>query len=88
MGSPKKRTILSEQTKANLKVAEVIKITPQSKSSPTEYCIILVGKTGKTAYVEDRDENVIIYKSISAAKKHLGQHCDPKKIMIVSQLSI
>jgi hypothetical protein len=85
---PKKRITLSDQTKVNLEVATAINITPLSKTNPTEYCVILVGKTGKTAYVDDKDGNIIVYKSIAAAKARLKLYCDKNKIKVISQLSI
>lgn len=85
----KMRRTFSDQTKINISAARKVKITPVDKSSATKYRVILIGKTGKTAIVEDRDGNEILYDSYNKAKvqlKYWGITRD--QFVLISQLDI
>lgn len=84
-----KRRTFSDQTKINIAAARKVKIIPVDKSSSTKYRVILVGKTGKTAAVEDRYGNEIFYDSYNKAKvklKYWGITRD--KFVLVSQMDM
>ena len=83
------RRTFSDQTKVDIAAARKVKIIPVDKSSDTKYRVILIGKAGKTAIVEDREGNEILYDSYNKAKvqlKYWGITRD--QIVLVSQLDI
>lgn len=84
----RRRNVISDQTKANLQAAEKVRITPQSQSELTSYYVVLVGKTGKIAHVENTRDELIIYDTISAARRQLKKLVDLSKIEVVSQFDI
>ncbi len=84
----KKRTIISDLGKANLKAAKRVKIIPKHRNSSFEYFVLLVGTMGKKIPLEDKNGNTIIYSSIIAAKRQLKSYIDLGKVEIVSQLEV
>lgn len=84
-----KRTILSDQTKANISVARKAKIIPTDKSASARYQVLLIGKGNKSALVEDTNGDPIFFNGYGQAKARLmywGLTRD--QIILVSQLDI
>lgn len=89
VNTKQKRTILSDQTKANISIARKAKIIPTDKSASAKYQVLLTGKGNKSALVEDTNNNIILFNTYNQAKARLmywGLTRD--QIILVSQLDI